>query len=144
MLMLSKLIAQKISAMIGLAAAPDFPKTLIWDKMYNIQKRKLINNKFINFTNSDGSESIFSYKLIKDSFKNLTLSENINFKGPVYLYHGMKDLDVPYYISIEIMKKIKGSKNIKLLLDKDAGHRLSEKRQLSTIIDIISKVSLDI
>ena len=108
------------------------------------QKRDLINNKYITFTNNDGSESIFSYKLIKNSFKNLTLSENINFKGPVYLYHGMKDLDVPYYISIEIMKKINGSKNIKLLLDKDAGHRLSNKHQLSTIIDIIKKVSLNI
>ena len=144
MLMLSKLITQKISAMIGLAAAPDFPKKLIWDKMDMIQKRELIINKFINFNNNDGSKSIFSYKLIKDSFKNLTLSENINFKGPVYLYHGMKDLDVPYYVSIEIMKKIKGSKNIKLLLDKDAGHRLSDKHQLSTIIDIIKKVSLNI
>ena len=33
MLMLAKRIPQKISAIIGLAPAPDFPKLLIWDKM---------------------------------------------------------------------------------------------------------------
>ena len=36
MLMLAKRIPQKISAMIGLAPAPDFPKLLIWDKTKTI------------------------------------------------------------------------------------------------------------
>ena len=38
------------------------------------------------------------------------------------------------------MKNIVGTKNVNLLLDKEAGHRLSEERQLKTIINIINKV----
>ena len=34
----SKKIPQKISAIIGLAPAPDFPKLLIWDKMSGSEK----------------------------------------------------------------------------------------------------------
>ncbi len=141
MLMLSKHIPTKISIMVGLAPAPDFPKILIWDKLNTIQKRNLILNKSIFLKNDDGLENCFSYKLIKDSFKNLILSERIKFNGPVYLYHGMKDKDVPYTLSIEIMKKIKGSKNIFLLLDKDAGHRLSQDDQLDKIIDILKNLN---
>ena len=96
MLMLAKQIPQKISAIIGLAPAPDFPKILIWDKMTGNEKRKLIKNKKISIKYEDGSKNEFSYTLIKDSFKNLTLSENIYFNGPVYLYHGMDDNAVPF------------------------------------------------
>ena len=140
MLRLAKLLPKKIFGIIGLAPAPDFPKVLIWNKMNTFQKRSLIKNKMISI-NSDLSENIFSYKFIKDSFKNLVLSENLNFNGPVYLYHGMADTDVPYNLSIEICKVISGTQNVNLLLDKKAGHRLSEDNQLKTITSIIEKVS---
>ena len=137
---ISQTTSKKIFGMIGLAAAPDFPKVLIWDKMNSFQKRSLIKNKKISI-NSDLSENIFSYKFIKDSFKNHILSEKLNFNGPVYLYHGMADTDVPYNLSIEICKIISGSENVNLLLDKKATHRLSEDSQLKTIISIIKKVA---
>ena len=141
MLMLAKNLPEKVFGMIGLAPAPDFPKLLIWDKFNVDQKKSLIKNKKIAINNSDGSVNIFSYKFIKDSFKNLVLSESLNFNGPVYLYHGMADNDVPYNLSIDIMKKIVGTQNINLLLNKEAGHRLSEAKQLKTIIDIIEKMT---
>ena len=144
MLMLSKLLPQKVSAMIGLAPAPDFPQNLIWENMNTTQKRQLVTNKNINFIDANEINHFFSYKLIKDSFKNLTLSEDILFKGPVHLYHGMKDEDVPYGMSIKILEKIKGSQNVSLLLDKEAGHRLSEENQLDMIIDIIKKTLKEI
>jgi hypothetical protein len=52
----------------------------------------------------------------------------------------MKDYDVPYTISIDIINNIIGSKNIRLLLDKEGGHRLSEINQLTTIKNIISEI----
>ena len=112
--------------------------------MNTTQKRQLVTNKNINLIDANEINHFFSYKLIKDSFKNLTLSEDILFKGPVHLYHGMKDEDVPYGMSIKILEKIKGSQNVSLLLDKEAGHRLSEENQLDMIIDIIKKTLKEI
>ena len=91
-------------------------------------------------SDSNGSNNEFSYNLIKDSFKNLVLQDNIIFNGSVSLFHGMQDHDVPYNLSIDIMNKIKGSQNIKLLLDKKAGHRLSDREDLLTIIRLINDV----
>ena len=144
MLMLAKRIPQKVSAIIGLAPAPDFPKLLIWDKMTEDEKRKLVKNRNISIKYEDGSKNDFSYKLIKDSFKNLTLLKSIPFNGPVYLYHGMADDAVPYDLSIKIIKTFKGTKDIKLLLDKDAGHRLSEIDQLKNITNIIEEIKTKI
>ena len=144
MLMLAKQIPQKISAIIGLAPAPDFPKILIWDKMTGNEKRKLIKNKKISIKYEDGSKNDFSYTLIKDSFKNLTLSKSIYFNGPVYLYHGMADEAVPYDLSIKIVNTFKGTNDIKLLLERDAGHRLSDIHQLKTITNIIEEIKIKI
>ena len=144
MLMLVKRIPQKISAIIGLAPAPDFPKLLIWDKMSGSEKRKLVKNRKTSIKYEDGSKNDFSYKLIKDSFKNLTLSKSITFNGPVYLYHGMADDAVPYDLSIKIIKNFTGTKDVKLLLERDAGHRLSDIHQLKTITNIIEEIKIKI
>ena len=144
MLMLVKQIPQKISAIIGLAPAPDFPKLLIWDKMSGSEKRKLVKNRKTSIKYEDGSKNDFSYKLIKDSFKNLTLSKSITFNGPVYLYHGMADDAVPYDLSIKIIKSFTGTKDVKLLLERDAGHRLSDIHQLKTITNIIEEIKIKI
>jgi len=144
MLMLAKQIPQKVSALIGLAPAPDFPKLLIWDKMTGDEKRKLIKNRKTTIKYEDGTKNEFSYALIKDSFKNLTLSENITFNGPIYLYHGMADKAVPYDLSIKIINTFKGTNDIKLLLEKDAGHRLSETHQLENITNIIEEIKIKI
>ena len=144
MLMLAKQIPQKIAAIIGLAPAPDFPKLLIWDKLSGSEKRKLVKNRKTSIKYEDGSEIDFSYKLIKDSFKNLTLSKSITFNGPVYLYHGMADDAVPYDLSIKIIKNFTGTKDVKLLLEGDAGHRLSDIHQLKTITNIIEEIKIKI
>ena len=144
MLMLTKNIPQKIKSIIGLAPAPDFPKILVWDKMSMTQKKKLAYEKKITISNKDGSYNEFSYNLIKDSFQNLVLEDNIIFNGPVRLFHGMEDHDVPFDISINIMNKIKGSRNVKLLLDKKSGHRLSKEDELLTITTLIKDVLKDV
>ena len=104
------------------------------------QKKQLAYEKKITVSIGNGLCNEFSYNLIKDSFKNLVLQDNIIFNGPVRLFHGMQDHDVPYNLSIDIMNKIKGSQDIKLLLDKKAGHRLSEKDELLTIVRLINDI----
>lgn len=141
MLMLAKRMPEKVSSMIGLAPAPDFPKILIWDKLSFSQKRKFIKNRGLSIKNDDGTENFFSYNFIKDSLNNLTLTNKISFKGSVVLYHGMQDTDVPYQLSAEISKKIIGTNNIKILLEKNGGHRLSENNQLNTIVNLIKETN---
>jgi hypothetical protein len=105
------------------------------------QKRQFIKNRGVSIKNDDGTENFFSYNFIKDSLNNLTLTNKINFKGPVFLYHGMQDTDVTYQLSTEISKNIIGTNDIKILLEKNGGHRLSEDSQLNTIISLIKDIN---
>ena len=52
----------------------------------------------------------------------------------------MADDAVPYDLSINIIKTFAGTNDVKLLLEKDAGHRLSETHQLQNITDIIKEI----
>ena len=45
---------------------------------------------------------------------------------------------------IKIINKLRGTNDIKLLLEKDAGHRLSETNQLENIRDIIEEIKTKI
>ena len=69
MLMLAKHMSDKVSSMIGLAPAPDFPKILIWDKLNSYQKREFIKNKGLTEQNDDGTTSFFLMILLKIALK---------------------------------------------------------------------------
>ena len=142
MLMLVKRMPQKVKSIIGLASAPDFPYKLVWRELNIEQKRTLICKKKISIKLNDQSEKrCFSYNLIKDSLNNLVLKKPIQFDGKVFLYHGIKDKDVPYQASIDIINQIKGSEYIKLLLDKNGDHRLSKEFQLNQISSILDDIT---
>ena len=56
----------------------------------------------------------------------------------------MKAYKSPQVFLVCKMKTLKGTKNIKLLIEKEAGHRLSETHQLKKIIGIIQEVKKNI
>ncbi len=131
-----------VKSLICIAAAPDFPKLLIWDKLSFFQKKKLIENKKIILKKNyecEEHEYVITYKFIKDSLSNLVLNEKLYFKGKVFLYHGMKDEDVPYETSLKISENIYGASLIQVILEKNGGHRLSEKNELITIKKLIEQ-----
>ncbi len=127
----------KIKSIIGLASAPDFPYRLIWDKLKYSQKKNLIKSKSITIPSNYDNDYKISYKFIKDSFKNLVLTESIYFSGNVFLYHGMKDKSVPYKESFLIAEQIQNAKNLKIVLEKNGEHRLSEVNEIKTILKLI-------
>ena len=65
------------------------------------------------------------------------MNNKINFQGNVFLYHGLKDASVPYEESIIIAENIENTKNIKVILEKNGEHRLSEKNEICTILKLI-------
>lgn len=163
MLMTALSLPERISALIGIAAAPDFTEDLIFKKLSDKQKRDLSSLGIIDFI-SDDRKSISrlahvmqdisnaesqkkssgcSYKitknLIEDGRKNLLLSkDNININCPVRLLHGLNDKDVPYYYSITLAEKIT-SNNVKVHLIKSAGHNMSDDYSLDVIFQTLSE-----
>ena len=132
-----KLKIFKIKSIIGLASAPDFPIKLIWDKLSFFQKKEFVRSKKITMPSDFDEDYIITYNLIKDSFKNLIMNDKIRYDGNVFLYHGMKDESVPYQLTLEIAKTFENCKNLKIVLEKNGGHRLSEQNEIKTILKLI-------
>ena len=136
MLALAKKKLVNVKSLLGLAVAPDFTKILVWDTLSAQKKEEVIlNNKF-----SLSEDLEISYNFIKDGESNLVLNSPIQFKGSVYLYHGMMDIEVPYKISKEVLKKINMSNDVKLVLEKYGEHRLSKDNEINTIKLLLNQI----
>jgi pimeloyl-ACP methyl ester carboxylesterase len=140
MLLAALLRPEKICGLIGLAAAPDFTEDLIFNCLTEEQKKELLSNKIISYSNEFCQDSYpISLKLINDSRQHLILRNVINLKMPIRLIHGMQDVDVPYSTSIKIAELVE-SQDIILHLIKNAGHSLSEKDNLEIIYKNIDEM----
>ncbi len=137
MLALAKKNLVNIHSLIGIAIAPDFTKELIWDTLPLQKKKEVINNN--KFSLNEDLE--ISYQFIKDGKNNLVLNSPIEFKGSVYLYHGMMDAEVPFKLSEKVLKKITKSNDVKLILEKHGEHRLSKNDEIETIKVLLNKIS---
>ena len=130
----------KIIGLIGLAAAADFTEEEIWNCMTIKQKEKLSKDGCIDFNNEFCTDAYpISLELITEARQHLLLTSEINLNIPVRLIHGMEDKDVPYSTSIRIAEKII-SKDVRVHLLKNAGHRLSESDELEFIYQVISEL----
>ena len=133
----------KIAALIGLAAAPDFTEDLIWNEMTEAQKSELLKTKEIDFSNEFCEDAYpISYQLIEEARKHLLLNSKIEIDMPIRLIHGMQDQDVPYQTSLKIAEQV-SSNDVQTLLIKDATHRLSEKHELEIIYKTIDEVIMN-
>ncbi len=137
MLALAKNRSVNIHSLIGLAVAPDFTKTLVWDTLSPQKKEEVIyNNKF-----SLNEDLEISYKFIQDGENNLVLNSPIEFEGSIYLYHGMMDNEVPFKLSEQVLDKITISNDVKLILEKYGEHRLSKVKEIETIKSLLNQIS---
>ena len=72
----------------------------------------------------------------------LDLSKQINVTCPVTILHGLKDQEVPYKVSLEIMNQL-GTEEVELTLSKTADHQFSHPRGLqllsSAVLEMMEK-----
>ena len=122
-----------MAGLIGIAAAPDFTETLIWDSLNSQQKQQMKADGQITIPNPYMPEDvIYPYDLVLDGRNNLVLDKSIELNMPLILFQGMADREVPWQTAIQIAEKWAGEQ-VEIVLDKQAGHRFSSDQQLQQI-----------
>ena len=125
--------SNRIAGLVGIAAAPDFTETLVWETLTSEQKQQMEADGQIALPNPYALEDlIYPYHLILDGRNNLVLDRPINLDIPLTLFQGMADQEVPWQTAIQIAEKW-GGKQVDVILDKQASHRFSEERHLQQI-----------
>jgi pimeloyl-ACP methyl ester carboxylesterase len=127
----------RVAALIGIAAAPDFTEALMWQN-FSPEIREMLVRDGIYQEPSDYDDEPYAitHKLIEDGRNNLLLERPIAIHCPVRLIQGMEDTSVPWEHALAITEKLL-SRHVVLTLVKDGDHRLSRDEDIARLLRVL-------
>jgi pimeloyl-ACP methyl ester carboxylesterase len=127
---LALLRPERVRALVGIAAAPDFTE---WGFSAEQKSRVEIDDR-IEEPNPYGPEPQLITRGFWESGQRLRLLNGaIAMDAPVRLLHGELDQDVPLEIAFRLMRQLRSS-DVQLNVLKGGGHRLSEPHEIRAIL----------
>ena len=133
---LTQLRPDRVSALVGIAAAPDFTE---WGFTPD-QKAELQAYGRIEEPNPYGPDPYVTTRAFWESGQQLRLLDQpIAVDCPVRLVHGEDDKEVPLNIALWILRQVR-SADVQLLTIKGGGHRLSEPHEIDAILRTVASL----
>jgi pimeloyl-ACP methyl ester carboxylesterase len=125
---------ERVQALVGIAAAPDFTDWGFTDE----QKLELQERGQLEEPNPYDPEPQLFTRAFWDSGQHLRLLESeIGIDCPVRLIHGDKDDEVPLDIAFRTMRALR-SADVQLNVIKGGRHRLSEPHEIDAILRTVA------
>ncbi len=135
---------ERISGLVGIAAAPDFTKD-IEAQMTAEQKAVLWQDGILRIPNHYSDEPyVITRALIEDGPAHFLLEKPLALQFPVRLVQGMRDDDVPWQTAFRIKNTLHegGNMDVEVLLVEEGNHRLSRPEDLTLIDAQVRALSL--
>lgn len=129
---LALLRAERVSALVGIAAAPDFTEWGFSSK----QKSALLQHR--RFEDPSGSDpNVVTRQFWESGQQLLLLDKTIDVNCPVRLIHGELDEEVPIEIAFRAMRAIR-SGDVQLAIIKGGTHRLSQPLEIEALLRTVA------
>ena len=124
---------ERVHALVGIAAAPDFTEDLVWPRLSPPQQQELHESGAVTLP-SEYDLAGYSYRLglFEDGKRHLVMREAIALECPVRLLHGMCDAAVPWQRSLSLTERL-DSRDVAIALVKDGDHSLSSAADLARL-----------
>lgn len=126
----------RIAALVGIAAAPDFTESLMWAAMGPAARANLMAEGMLRVPGEYGFDQIITRKLIEDGRRHLLLNAPIAIACPIRLLHGQCDPDVPWQTALRLAERLH-SADVVVTLVKDGNHRLSRPQDLALLARLV-------
>ena len=137
MLLLAEALGEQVTAMLGIAAAPDFTD---WD-FDDADRATIAATGRIERPSDYGYEPmVITHGFWQSGQSNLRLTGKIGIDCPVRLIHGQCDPDVPWETSLKLAAALRSS-DVQTILIKDGDHRLSRDQDIALLIDVVAKLA---
>ncbi len=133
---LALLRPERVKGFVGIAAAPDFTRDLVMDRLDEGQRRALEDTGFLHAPSAYGSLTLITKALVESGEALRLLGAPIHIDGPVRLLHGLRDTDVPWSTSLRLAEALT-SPDVQLHLVKDGEHRLSREPDLALLGNVV-------
>ena len=132
-LLLARAMPERVAALVGIAAAPDFTEDSMWQGFDAAQRAALEAQGFVDLP-SDYSDDPYriTKRLIVEGRDNLVLRAPLALPFPVRLLQGSADTDVPPEVALRLLAHAE-SPDMRLVLVKGADHRFSDDACLALI-----------
>jgi pimeloyl-ACP methyl ester carboxylesterase len=137
MLLVAEALGKQVTAMVGIAAAPDFTD---WD--FNAADRATIaaTGRIERPSDYGYEPMVITQGFWQSGQSNLRLTRMVEIDCPVRLIHGQCDPDVPWETSVKLAQQLRSSDAQTILL-KDGDHRLSRDQDIALLIDTVAKLT---
>jgi pimeloyl-ACP methyl ester carboxylesterase len=123
---------ERVTALVGIAAAPDFTEALLNEGMTPADRERLAGQGFIERPSEYGPPLRLTRALIEDGRRHLLLGGPIALRLPVRLLQGQRDAAVPWQTALALAERITGD-DVQVALIKDGDHRLSRPEDLALL-----------
>jgi pimeloyl-ACP methyl ester carboxylesterase len=131
---------ERVTALLGLAAAPDFTEDLMAHAFDAEQRRILVEDGSVTIEDCHGGEPYaITRRLIVEGRDHLLLRKEIAIDCPVALLQGQQDGDVPWQTALTLASRLR-SPDVVVALVKTAGHRLSEPGQIAMMTNLLRQL----
>lgn len=141
-LLLARRSPERVAALVGIAAAPDFTEDSMFAGMDAVTRERLQTEGRIEEPSEYSDEPyIITKRLIEDGRDQLVLRTPLDFNFPVRLLQGTNDADVEMSVALRLLDCVKGP-DTRLTLVDGADHRFSEPRELALLIETIEALPL--
>jgi pimeloyl-ACP methyl ester carboxylesterase len=125
--------SERIYALVGIAAAPDFTEDLVWPRLTPEQQEECRRTGSVTVPSKyDPSGYTHTLGLFEDGRRHLVLRTEIPLLCPVRLVHGMLDDAVPWQTSLRLAEGL-ASRDVVVTLIKEGDHRLSSEADLARL-----------
>ena len=123
---------KNIIGFIGISAAPDFTKYLMWNTFSKKTKQIINSGKFYKLKSDYDNYYPIGKPLIEGGNKNLILHLKKNCNFPLRFFHGLEDNVVPVEYSYRLSRTLI-SKDSLIMLQEKGDHSLSSPNDLKRI-----------
>jgi pimeloyl-ACP methyl ester carboxylesterase len=146
-LLAARVLGPRLAGLIGIAAAPDFTETLMWQAMTFEERAGLMRDGVLDVPSEYGGPYPITRALIEDGRGRLLLDGPIALDCPVRLLQGQVDPDVPWETALRIAERVTGA-DVRVVLVKDGDHRLSRPADLAllraTLAGLLAEIGAEI
>jgi pimeloyl-ACP methyl ester carboxylesterase len=135
MLLAARERPERVAALIGIAAAPDFTD---WGYTQD-EKTALISDGRLEQSSLYGAPMVTTRALWQSGEVYQLMHAEIPINCPVRLLHGQRDADVPWQHSIKLAECL-CSADVQVILVKDGDHRLSREQDIALLIATLEQL----